>query len=206
MEEYYDSLVSEIGSFSHVMGLYFREARVEYKGEETVKVVMEDSCLSRKNAFKLEEALNRIFRERCGVQAVVKVSLEERRKRDEAQIPERIRPLQGAEAAFAVGNYEEPEIGGTSENAQAAGEAPAQKLSFKKKEENGAASSEGARGGRFTKNGSKGAKKTVRLKALQQPGRNLRQGSERRSHSHLRRRRRDRRSCDPRPDHHKLTP
>ena len=29
MEEYFDSLVSEIGSFSHVMGLYFREARVE---------------------------------------------------------------------------------------------------------------------------------------------------------------------------------
>jgi DNA polymerase-3 subunit alpha (Gram-positive type) len=75
MEEYRDSLVSEIASFSHVMGLYFREARVEYEGEESIRVIMEDSCLSRKLSLQLEEALNRIFRERCGVPAMLTVDL-----------------------------------------------------------------------------------------------------------------------------------
>ena len=69
MEEYFDSLVSEIASFSHVMGLYFREARVDYKEDGAIVIVIEDTCLSRKLAFALEEALNKIFRERCGVPA-----------------------------------------------------------------------------------------------------------------------------------------
>ena len=83
MEEYFDSLVSEIGSFSHVMGLYFREARVEYRDDENVLIMLQDSCLSRKLSMKLEEALNRIFRERCGVSAALTVGLEQRKKEKE---------------------------------------------------------------------------------------------------------------------------
>ena len=101
MEEYFDSLVSEIASFSHVMGLYFREARVDYKEDGGIVIVIEDTCLSRKLAFALEEALNRIFRERCGVPATLTVSLEQRRKNTVERV-ERAVPLQGAEAAFTI--------------------------------------------------------------------------------------------------------
>ena len=110
MDEYRDSLVSEIGSFSHVMGLYFREARVEYEGEESIHVIMEDSCLSRKLSFQLEEALNRIFRERCGVTATLTVELEEKKKKKKERILHKAMPLQGAEAAFTIREGEGQEL------------------------------------------------------------------------------------------------
>ena len=111
MDEYRDSLVSEIGSFSHVMGLYFREARVEYEGEESIHVIMEDSCLSRKLSFQLEEALNRIFRERCGVTATLTVELEEKKKKKKERILHKAVPLQGAEAAFTIREGEGQALG-----------------------------------------------------------------------------------------------
>ena len=167
MEEYFDSLVSEIGSFSHVMGLYFREARVEYRDDENVLIMLQDSCLSRKLSMKLEEALNRIFRERCGVSAALTVGLEQRKKEKEGIVRRKTAPLQGAEAAFAVrgfeGGYEGtesadsslsgnggiPEYGSPAADntAQAAGTAPAPGLSFKKKE-SAPQSAGGQRGGK----------------------------------------------------------
>ena len=101
MEEYYDSLCSEIGNFSHILENYFRDARMEYEGDENIHIVLEDSCLSRKLAFKLEEALNRIFTDRCGVQTNLTVRLEERKKR-QTYTSRREAPLQGADAAFAI--------------------------------------------------------------------------------------------------------
>ena len=172
MEEYHDSLVSEIGSFSHVMGQFFRDARVEYKGEETVRVVLEDNCLSRKFSAALEEALNRIFRERCGVEATLTVGLEERKKRERADRPGRTVPLQGAEAAFAVRSGEEPAaFENGMENGPAAGaendrEARAPRFSFGKKNESGASGSGDPQRGR---NGKKGAKKPFSLKRSNHP-------------------------------------
>ena len=116
MEEYYDSLCSEIGSFSHILENYFRDARMEYEGKEDIHVVLEDSCLSRKLAFKLEEALNRIFTDRCGVQTNLTVTLEERMKKQAAPV-RRQKPLQGADAAFAVLSGDEPQVA-PAENTQ----------------------------------------------------------------------------------------
>ena len=176
MDEYYDSLSSEIGSFSHVLGSYFRDARLEYRDEENIHVVLEESCLSRQLAFKLEEALNRIFRDRCGVRATLTVGLEARRKRTEEILPREI-PLQGADAAFAVSAYDPQQApvlsaasfdrnGGPKESA-----APAERLSFRKKEsaEKDGAPRGGARGNGYSKKGGNTGKRPVSLKRTVNP-------------------------------------
>ena len=173
MEEYYDSLVSEVGSFSHVMGLYFREARIDYRENGEIAVTLEDSCLSRKMAFSLEEALNRIFRDRCGVSAELKVVLEERTKKAAPARPERIVPLMGADAAFTIAEGTEQELPPWDPNAaseaEPSGDAPKQKLSFVKKEESAAA--QGQKHGRRTSgnNAQNSGKKPFSLKRSNNP-------------------------------------
>ena len=173
MEEYFDSLVSEIASFSHVMGLYFREARVDYKEDGGIVIVIEDTCLSRKLAFALEEALNRIFRERCGVPATLTVSLEQRRKNTVERV-ERAVPLQGAEAAFTISENaptELPPWDPAAARQQEEKEKEAPKLSFVKKEESAKPSSSDGdrRGRRFKGAGAQGGKKVVSLKRSNNP-------------------------------------
>ena len=139
MEEYHDSLVSEVGSFSHVMGLYFREAGVDYMENGAIVITLEDTCLSRKLAFSLEEALNRIFRERCGVPAELKVELKARGKKTALVTKKRTAPLQGADAAFTISEGAAKELPPWDPNAASEEKtrenAPKQKLSFVKKEE-----------------------------------------------------------------------
>ena len=174
MEEYFDSLVSEIASFSHVMGLYFREARVDYKEDGAIVIVIEDTCLSRKLAFALEEALNKIFRERCGVPATVSVVLEQRRKKSICTNIERVTPLQGAEAAFTIveGAPDDPAPWESDAAMQSAEPGKDEKpgLSFVKKEESAQTSAGSRNGRRFSKSGSAGGgKKVVSLKRSNNP-------------------------------------
>ena len=75
MEAYNDSISFEISSFSPVMGAFFRDAAITYGENGTIDVCMHDTCLSRGLQDRLEEALNRIFRDRCGVQATLTVTL-----------------------------------------------------------------------------------------------------------------------------------
>ena len=173
MEEYHDSLVSEVGSFSHVMGLYFREGRVDYGEDGKIVITLEDTCLSRKMASPLEEALNRIFRERCGVPAELTVNLEERRKKVCPEAVKREIPLQGAEAAFTLSGDTQQELPpwdpAASAHSDAPQEEPQQKLSFVKKEENSAGESE-RRGRRYSGSGASGsAKKPLGLKRSNNP-------------------------------------
>ncbi|MBQ3392253.1 MAG: PolC-type DNA polymerase III [Lachnospiraceae bacterium] len=100
MEEYYDSLASEISSFSHVMGTYFKDAEITYPDEETVCVKIDDTCLSRGWQERLEEALNRVFRDRCGMRAVISVELKENTEREKEDFTREPLPLTGAEADF----------------------------------------------------------------------------------------------------------
>ncbi len=102
MEEYYDSLTREIESFSHVMGKYFREAEVIYEDEHTIRIEIEESCLSRDLSGSLEEALNRIFRERCGIDADLKVRFKRERPARKKKKSAGPVPLTGADAAFGI--------------------------------------------------------------------------------------------------------
>ena len=77
MEAYIDSICCEISSFSPVMGVFFREAAITYGDNDTIDVCMRDTCISRSLQERLEEALNRIFRDRCGVPATLTVTLKE---------------------------------------------------------------------------------------------------------------------------------
>ena len=76
MEEYGDSISCEISSFSPVMGIFFRDARIKYGNSGEIEICMRDSCISRSLRDRLEEALNRIFRDRCGVPTALTVTLE----------------------------------------------------------------------------------------------------------------------------------
>ena len=80
MEEYNDSICCEISSFSHIMGAVFREARITYGENGEIDIHMQDTCISRGLRDRLEEALNRIFRDRCGIPATITVNLEEKPK------------------------------------------------------------------------------------------------------------------------------
>ena len=102
MEEYRDSLSREIENFSHVMGKFFREAQVTFVDERSIRITMEESFLSRSLSGKLEEALNRIFRERCGVDADLTVALREEEGTERKAVPKRRKPLRGVDADFAV--------------------------------------------------------------------------------------------------------
>ena len=75
MEAYSDSIMCEISSFSPVMGVFFRDAAITYGENGTIDVCMRDTCVSRGLQDRLEEALNRIFRDRCGVPATLTVTL-----------------------------------------------------------------------------------------------------------------------------------
>jgi len=76
MEAYSDSICCEISSYSPVMGVFFRDARITYGDDGRIEICMKDSCISRSLQARLEESLNRIFRDRCGVPATVTVTLD----------------------------------------------------------------------------------------------------------------------------------
>ena len=75
MEEYHDSICCEISSFSHMMGAVFRESEINYRDDGSIDILMDDTCISRGLHERLEEALNRIFRDRCGIPALITVTL-----------------------------------------------------------------------------------------------------------------------------------
>ncbi|MDO5132544.1 MAG: PolC-type DNA polymerase III N-terminal domain-containing protein [Eubacteriales bacterium] len=75
MEEYGDSICCEISAYSPVMGTFFRDAKITYTGEDRIDVCLKDSCISRSLRDRLEESLNRIFRDRCGIPATLTVTL-----------------------------------------------------------------------------------------------------------------------------------
>ena len=82
MNSYFESLVYEIGSFSPVMGIFFRESDISFPEEDRILIEMEDSCLSQSLSGRLEEALEQIFRDRCGVPARFTIRLRRKEKED----------------------------------------------------------------------------------------------------------------------------
>ena len=82
MEAYSDSIVCEISSYSPVMGVFFRDARITYGTGGNIDICMRNTCISRDLQERLEESLNRIFRERCGVPATLTVTLEKTESSD----------------------------------------------------------------------------------------------------------------------------
>ena len=155
------------------MGLYFREAGIDYKDDGSIRIAMEDTCLSRKMSYQLEEALCRIFRERCGVPAEVTVSLEARRKKNKIRPVKTQAPLMGVDAAFTIQEETRGEVppwepAASYQEAAAAADPQEPKLSFVKKEE--ASKGSDKREKKWTKNGGAGgAKKQVVLKRSTNP-------------------------------------
>ena len=101
MNHYFDSLVYEISSFNHSMGFFFRESEITYPEEGRILIEMEDSCLSRDMSGKLEEALERIFRDRCGVPVrfTIRLSKKDRKTREKPDLVTYVAPSEAAPRA-----------------------------------------------------------------------------------------------------------
>lgn len=69
MRSYRESLVYEFGLRSRVAASLFREAGVSYPETGVIRVDLEDSCFAREHAPRMQEFLERVFSERCGVPA-----------------------------------------------------------------------------------------------------------------------------------------
>ncbi len=74
MREYHGSLCEEMENFSPVMANFFRAAQVSFPSSEKVVIELEDSFLSRSFGQSMEEAMNRVFTDRCGVPAEITVA------------------------------------------------------------------------------------------------------------------------------------
>ena len=79
MKEYYDSLCCEFSHDSHIAGHYFREAEVSCPDDGEIVVRLEDCCFTRKMGPDMEDALERVFRDRCGVPARFRLLYEKRK-------------------------------------------------------------------------------------------------------------------------------
>ena len=79
MKEYYDSLCCEFSHDSHIAGHYFREAEVSCPNDGEIVVRLEDCCFTRKMGPDMEDALERVFRDRCGVPARFRLLYEKRK-------------------------------------------------------------------------------------------------------------------------------
>ena len=69
MEEYRDSLTTELWHISPILGSFYKDAEIEYSGEEHVILRLEDSIICREVGNKLAGLLDQIFHERCGIPA-----------------------------------------------------------------------------------------------------------------------------------------
>ena len=86
MHEYFDSLSMELEQSSRIMGRYFRDARIEYPEPDLISVTLKRSAFGDTILGQLEESLERVFRDRCGVPARFKV-LQEAASADRAPVP-----------------------------------------------------------------------------------------------------------------------
>ena len=65
MEAYSDSICCEISSYSPVMGVFFRDARITYGDDGRIEICMKDSCISRSlQARTGSSATGAVFRRR----------------------------------------------------------------------------------------------------------------------------------------------
>ncbi len=69
MRAYRDSLAFEFGLRSRVAASLFREAEIRYPEENVIRIDLEDSCFARDHAGRMQEFLERVFGERCGIPA-----------------------------------------------------------------------------------------------------------------------------------------
>ncbi len=80
MEAYGESILEEMKQYDHLLYLALYHADYEYPEEGVLKLVMEDTLVSREHRDEVVRILEKIINERCGIKAEVIVDYKEREK------------------------------------------------------------------------------------------------------------------------------
>jgi len=81
---YKDSMLEEIKSYNHMVYDLFRSAKIEFPEDGVVDVVMQEGLIAEEKGPELEGILQKIFTERCGLDADIRMHMEkiEAKKKD----------------------------------------------------------------------------------------------------------------------------
>lgn len=106
MDVYRDSVTDELKERDHMLETAFRHADVTFTSDSEMTLILPDTRTNRTNERALTEFLEKIFTDRCGVDAIIHVDYKEkeetsRKARDEAMIARRIAQI-AANAGYAT--------------------------------------------------------------------------------------------------------
>ena len=95
MDVYRASVLDEMREKDHMLATAFKQAEASFADDRTMTLVLPDTRTNRTNEKKLVEFLERIFTDRCGVDAIISVEYREKdevssKAADEAMIKRRI--------------------------------------------------------------------------------------------------------------------
>ncbi|MGN0291887.1 MAG: exonuclease domain-containing protein, partial [Lachnospiraceae bacterium] len=68
LDTYKESMLCEIKEYSLLLYNVFRTAKIEFLSESQMKLILEDTLIARESQDELIEILDKIIRERCGIQ------------------------------------------------------------------------------------------------------------------------------------------
>ncbi|MCR4650502.1 MAG: PolC-type DNA polymerase III [Lachnospiraceae bacterium] len=94
MDVYGKSVIEEMKEYDHMLAVMMRQAEVSFEDDRSMLITVPDTRTNRSNESRLIGYLERIFTDRCGVDAIINVAYEEReyeyKNADDAALKRRI--------------------------------------------------------------------------------------------------------------------
>ncbi len=97
MEDYLDSILTELKEYDHIIYLALKGAEITYPMEGTMNLLVDDTVLNRQKAEELVRVLEKILVERCGLSIGITMSYREPKESKFAKEAEQALSLQVAE-------------------------------------------------------------------------------------------------------------
>lgn len=125
MYAYYDSLLTELREYDHVMFSMFKKAQISYPEEREIHLEVEDTVLNREKELQLKEILDKILQNRFGMHAEVTFGYREpasgkHRAEDDERIRREVLDIVSRAGGMTDGNGQHAAEGSTA-NADEAG-------------------------------------------------------------------------------------
>ena len=77
LEVYRESILLELSRYSHLLSSMFKNAEISFPQEGQMRLLIEDTVLARSKSGELEQILEKIFGERCGLPVMVSFDYKE---------------------------------------------------------------------------------------------------------------------------------
>lgn len=127
MEVYYASILEELKDRDHMMATALKQSRVEFVDERTMTLFLPDTRTNRTNEKKLTEFLEKIFTDRCGVDAIISVEYMEKaggelRNANEAMLKRRIAAIAANAGIITAYDEEGNAVGNDGANISGSGD------------------------------------------------------------------------------------